>query len=103
MSFFKKTSKTSANKANPDTAALIHILDVRMLGNFRADRHLQLSLADGQPKSLNVKPQKVYQGRPPHKTEGLEVVLSIDKIIPIQGTHIVIEIVEHISNLDGAT
>ncbi|TFK63768.1 hypothetical protein BDN72DRAFT_963714 [Pluteus cervinus] len=94
MPFFKKTNKTSANQANPNTAALIHIMDVRMLGNFRADSHLQLSIADGQPKSLNAKPHRVYQERLPHKMEGLEVVLSVDKIIPIQGTHIIIEIVE---------
>ncbi|TFK63761.1 WD40 repeat-like protein, partial [Pluteus cervinus] len=95
MSFLKKINKTSANQANPNAAALIHIMDVRMLGNFRPDCHLQLSIADGQPKSLNVKPRKVYQEKLPHKMEGLEVVLSVDMIIPIQGTHIIIEIVEH--------
>ncbi|TFK67097.1 hypothetical protein BDN72DRAFT_799389, partial [Pluteus cervinus] len=95
MSFLKKTNKTLANQANPDAAALIHIMDVRMLGNFRTDRHLQLSIADGQSKSLNVKPHKVYQEKLPHSMEGLEVVLFVDKIIPIQGTRIIIEIVEH--------
>ncbi len=57
------------------------VLDVRMLGNFRADRHLQLSIADGQPTSFNVKPHKVYQGKLPHKMEGLEAVLPVNKIM----------------------
>ncbi|TFK67091.1 hypothetical protein BDN72DRAFT_114530, partial [Pluteus cervinus] len=95
MPFFKKTNKTSANQANYDAAALVHIMDVRMPRTFGADRHLRLSIADGQPKSLGVKPRKVYQEKLPRKMEGLEVVLSVDKIIPIQGTHIIIEIVEH--------
>ncbi|TFK59175.1 hypothetical protein BDN72DRAFT_946734, partial [Pluteus cervinus] len=95
MSFFKKQKKNLAHQGNADpSAALLHVTDVRIPAYFKTQGHIRLRITDIDRKNTNIKPHQVYQGTVSERIDGLEVVLSVNRIIPIQGTHLILEIVE---------
>ncbi|TFK59009.1 hypothetical protein BDN72DRAFT_884081 [Pluteus cervinus] len=95
MSFIKKHNKNSASQGDIlASAALLHLTDVRMPAHFKKHGHLGLRITDVDRKNTNIKPYQVYKDKPFERVDGLEVVLSVNRVVAIQGTHLVIEIVE---------
>ncbi|TFK66225.1 WD40 repeat-like protein, partial [Pluteus cervinus] len=95
MSYSKKSNQKRANQPNPEmSAALLHILNVRIPATSQTNNRLHLDITDGDSNHPNIKPHQFYHGRPPKKVDGSEVVLSVERNIPIQGTHLVLEIME---------
>ncbi|TFK62575.1 hypothetical protein BDN72DRAFT_827356, partial [Pluteus cervinus] len=95
MPFFKNQNKKLADHGNPEpSAALLHVTDVRIPAHFKTQGHIRLRITDIDHKNTNIKPHWVYQKRVSERRDGLEVVLSVNNIVPIQGTHLIFEIVE---------
>ncbi|TFK58745.1 hypothetical protein BDN72DRAFT_906447 [Pluteus cervinus] len=95
MSYFKKFIQKPANKPNPEmSVVLLHILNVRIPATSQTNHHLRLKIIDGDSNHPNIKPHQFYHAQPQVKVNGSEVVLSVARNIPIQGTHLVLEIME---------
>ncbi|TFK63039.1 hypothetical protein BDN72DRAFT_803627, partial [Pluteus cervinus] len=95
MSFFKKQNRKLARQGNPEpSAALLHVTDMRIPAHFKTQGHIRLCITDIDQKNTNIKPHQVYQEKVSERIDGLEVVVSVNSIIPIQGTHLILEMVE---------
>ncbi|TFK72063.1 hypothetical protein BDN72DRAFT_390150 [Pluteus cervinus] len=72
------------------------IVDVRIPASSQTNRRLRLEIADGDSNHPSVKPHQVYQVKLPKNENviGSETVLPINKPISIQGTHLILEIVQ---------
>ncbi|TFK71078.1 hypothetical protein BDN72DRAFT_877375 [Pluteus cervinus] len=98
MPFFKKHNKNSASQSNIElstSAALLHVTDVRIPAHFKKHGHLRLCITDVDRKNTNIKPHQVYKDKPFERVDAPEIVLAVNRIIAIQGTHLVLELVEH--------
>ncbi|TFK58557.1 hypothetical protein BDN72DRAFT_806396, partial [Pluteus cervinus] len=92
MSLF---NKNLARQGNPEpSAALLHVTDMRIPAHFKTQGRVRLRMTDIDKKNTNIKPHQVYKEKVFERRDGLEVVLSVNSIIPIQGTHLILEIVE---------
>ncbi|TFK62116.1 hypothetical protein BDN72DRAFT_903517, partial [Pluteus cervinus] len=112
MFFFKKQNNNLAHQGNAEPSAVLlyvtgtgtflpfsglHdslVLDVRIPAHFKTHSHLRLEIADADRNNTNIKPRKVYQETPSERVDGPEVVLTVNRVIPINGTHLLLEIVE---------
>ncbi|TFK59330.1 hypothetical protein BDN72DRAFT_620082 [Pluteus cervinus] len=95
MSFIKKLNKKPLDKAKPGPPiGFLHITEVKMPSSIRTSGNICLKIADGDPQNPDIKPYQVQQIKLPESVGGLEIVLSIEKTIPIQSTHLIFEIVE---------
>ncbi|TFK72004.1 hypothetical protein BDN72DRAFT_957605 [Pluteus cervinus] len=69
-------------------------LDVRIPATSQTNSRLRLDITDGDSNHPSIKPHQFYHAQPLVKVDGSQVVLSVERNIPIQGTHLVLEIME---------
>ncbi|TFK63538.1 hypothetical protein BDN72DRAFT_803160, partial [Pluteus cervinus] len=72
----------------------LHLKYVKIPANTQTNGCLRLNVTDGDANQPGLKPCMIYKDEPPKVQDGSEIVLFIDKIIPIQGTHFILDIVQ---------
>ncbi|TFK66566.1 hypothetical protein BDN72DRAFT_823235 [Pluteus cervinus] len=92
MPSFKKVSKEHTS-GQSDRGALLNITDISIpTSPIVANSQLRLEILDTSPGGLNSKPHGVHQVQVKPEVKGSEMILSVNKIVSITGTHIIFRV-----------